>query len=71
MVCREITELNQVKYAEFTLGVVARFSRDFPTRSYGRILAALAAGNGVIKPPRKQDVEIIAEACWAAGVPVF
>ena len=68
-------ELNQVKHAEFTpLGVVAVIPPwNFPTAiPTGGVLAALAAGNGVIFKPAPETprcAEIIAEACWAAGVP--
>ena len=69
------TELDQLKYAEFTpLGVLAvvppwNFPTAIPT---GGVLASLAAGNGVIFKPAPETprcAEIIAEACWAAGVP--
>ena len=46
---------------------------NFPTAiPTGGVLAALAAGNGVIFKPAPETprcAEIIAEACWAAGVP--
>ena len=68
-------ELSQVKYAEFTpLGVMAvvppwNFPTAIPT---GGVLASLAAGNGVIFKPAPETprcAEIIAEACWSAGIP--
>ena len=68
-------ELHQIKYGEFTpLGVIAvvppwNFPTAIPT---GGVLASLAAGNGVIFKPAPETprcAEIIAEACWAAGVP--
>ena len=68
-------ELDAMEGAVFTpLGVMAvippwNFPVAIPT---GGVLASLAAGNAVIFKPAPETprcAEIIAEACWAAGVP--
>ena len=72
---QQSSELEQTDHARFTpLGVIAvippwNFPVAIPT---GGVLAALAAGNGVIFKPAPETprcAEVIAEACWAAGVP--
>ncbi|MBC8363842.1 MAG: bifunctional proline dehydrogenase/L-glutamate gamma-semialdehyde dehydrogenase [Actinobacteria bacterium] len=69
------TELEQITAAEFTpLGVVAVVPPwNFPVAiPCGGVVAALAAGNGVVFKPASRTrrcAEIIAEACWASGVP--
>ena len=69
------SELERVEGAAFTpLGVVAvvppwNFPVAIPT---GGTLAALAAGNAVVFKPAPETprcAEIVAEACWTAGVP--
>tara|TARA_B100001964_G_scaffold54305_1_gene61451 strand:+ start:1150 stop:4485 length:3336 start_codon:yes stop_codon:yes gene_type:complete len=73
----ELNELsrNGPDAAEFTpLGVIAvippwNFPVAIPT---GGVMASLAAGNAVIFKPAPETprcAEVIAEACWAAGVP--
>lgn len=68
-------ELDQVHGATFEpLGVVAVVPPwNFPVAiPAGGVLASLAAGNGVVFKPAPQTprcAEIVAEACWAAGVP--
>ena len=68
-------ELERVAAAEFTpLGVVAVVPPwNFPVAiPCGGVVAALAAGNGVVFKPASRTrrcAEIVAEACWAAGVP--
>ncbi len=68
-------ELEAVEGARFTpFGVVAvvppwNFPVAIPT---GGVTAALAAGNGVVFKPAPETprcAEVVAEACWAAGVP--
>jgi RHH-type proline utilization regulon transcriptional repressor/proline dehydrogenase/delta 1-pyrroline-5-carboxylate dehydrogenase len=69
------TELERIDGAEFTpLGVVAVIPPwNFPVAiPAGGTLAALAAGNAVVFKPAPETprcAEIVAEACWAAGVP--
>jgi len=69
------TELEQIDGAMFNpLGVVAVVPPwNFPVAiPSGGTFAALAAGNSVILKPTPETprcAEIIAEACWAAGVP--
>ncbi len=68
-------ELESIPSASFTpfgvVGVIPPWN--FPSAiPAGGALAALAAGNGVILKPAPQAPrcsEIVAEACWAAGVP--
>jgi len=68
-------ELDRVEGARFTpLGVVAVVPPwNFPVAiPAGGTLAALAAGNAVVFKPAPETprcAEIVAEACWAAGVP--
>lgn len=68
-------ELDEVCGARFDpLGVVGVIPPwNFPTAiPAGGALAALAAGNAVVVKPAPQTprcAEIVAEACWAAGVP--
>jgi len=68
-------ELERVGAADFTpLGVVAVVPPwNFPVAiPCGGVVGALAAGNGVIFKPASRTrrcAEIVAEACWAAGVP--
>ena len=65
----------RISVAEFTpLGVVAVVPPwNFPVAiPCGGVVAALAAGNGVVLKPAPETprcAEIVAEACWAAGVP--
>ena len=69
------SELERVEGAAFTpLGVVAVVSPwNFPVAiPTGGTLAALAAGNAVVFKPAPETprcAEIVAEACWTAGVP--
>ena len=69
------SELERVEGAVFTpLGVVAVVSPwNFPVAiPTGGTLAALAAGNAVVFKPAPETprcAEIVAEACWTAGVP--
>ena len=69
------TELERIDGAEFTpLGVVAVIPPwNFPVAiPAGGTLAALAAGNAVVFKPAPETprcAELVAEACWAAGVP--
>ena len=69
------SELERVEGAAFTpLGVVAVVSPwNFPVAiPTGGTLAALAAGNAVVFKPATETprcAEIVAEACWTAGVP--
>ncbi len=69
-------ELNQVDGASFDPhGLVAVVPPwNFPTAIVaGGVLSSLAAGNGVILKPAPETprtAEIVAEACWAGGVPV-
>ena len=68
-------ELERIDGAEFTpLGVVAVIPPwNFPVAiPAGGTLAALAAGNAVVFKPAPETprcAEVVAEACWAAGVP--
>lgn len=68
-------ELDGIHGATFEpLGVVAVIPPwNFPVAiPAGGVLASLAAGNGVVFKPAPQTprcAEIVAEACWAAGVP--
>ena len=68
-------ELERIDGAEFTpLGVIAVIPPwNFPVAiPAGGTLASLAAGNAVVLKPAPQTprcAEIVAEACWAAGVP--
>ncbi len=68
-------ELEAMEGAVFTpLGVMAVVSPwNFPVAiPTGGVLASLAAGNAVIFKPSRMTprcAEVIAEACWAAGVP--
>lgn len=68
-------ELERMHGASFEpFGVIAVIPPwNFPTAiPAGGVLASLAAGNGVILKPAPQTprcAEIVAEACWAAGVP--
>ena len=68
-------ELDRIEGARFTpLGVVAVVPPwNFPVAiPAGGTLAALAAGNAVVFKPAPETprcAEIVAEACWAAGVP--
>ena len=68
-------ELERIDGARFTpLGVVAVIPPwNFPVAiPAGGTLAALAAGNAVVFKPAPETprcAEIVAEACWAAGVP--
>jgi len=68
-------ELGRVDAAEFTPhGVVAVIPPwNFPVAiPCGGVVAALAAGNGVVFKPAPETprcAEVVAEACWAAGVP--
>ena len=68
-------ELERIDGADFTpLGVVAVIPPwNFPVAiPAGGVLAALAAGNAVVLKPAPETprcAEIVAEACWAAGVP--
>ena len=69
------TELDKVHGATFEpLGVIAVIPPwNFPFAiPAGGVLASLAAGNAVVFKPAPQtprSAEIVAEACWAAGVP--
>ena len=69
------SELERMEGAAFTpLGVVAVVSPwNFPVAiPTGGTLAALAAGNAVVFKPAPETprcAEIVAEACWTAGVP--
>ncbi len=69
------TDLNSVSGATFTpLGIVSVIPPwNFPVAiPAGGVLAALAAGNSVLFKPAPQTprcAEIVAEACWDAGVP--
>jgi RHH-type proline utilization regulon transcriptional repressor/proline dehydrogenase/delta 1-pyrroline-5-carboxylate dehydrogenase len=71
----ELEELADTQGAQFTpFGVVAVVPPwNFPVAiPAGGVLAALAAGNTVLLKPSVETprcAEIIAEACWAAGVP--
>jgi RHH-type proline utilization regulon transcriptional repressor/proline dehydrogenase/delta 1-pyrroline-5-carboxylate dehydrogenase len=71
----EIDELERTQGARFTpFGVVAVVPPwNFPVAiPAGGVLAALAAGNTVVFKPSLETprcAEIVAEACWAAGVP--
>ena len=68
-------DLEAIDGATFTpLGVVAVVPPwNFPVAiPAGGVLASLAAGNGVLFKPAPQtqrSAEIVAEACWEAGVP--
>lgn len=68
-------ELESLSGTRFqSLGVVAVIPPwNFPVAiPAGGVMAALAAGNGVVFKPSKETprcAEIIAEACWSAGVP--
>jgi RHH-type proline utilization regulon transcriptional repressor/proline dehydrogenase/delta 1-pyrroline-5-carboxylate dehydrogenase len=71
----EVERLQQTQGAKFTpLGVVAvvppwNFPMAIPA---GGVLASLAAGNSVLFKPSLETpriAEIVAEACWAAGIP--
>ncbi|HAQ23431.1 MAG TPA: aldehyde dehydrogenase [Acidimicrobiaceae bacterium] len=68
-------ELDRIEGASFEpLGVVAVVPPwNFPVAiPAGGVMAALAAGNGVVFKPAPETprcAELVAEACWAAGVP--
>ncbi|MFQ5557239.1 MAG: proline dehydrogenase family protein [Acidimicrobiales bacterium] len=68
-------DIDGISGAEFEpLGVMAVIAPwNFPVAiPAGGVLAALAAGNAVVFKPSKEAprcAEIVAEACWAAGVP--
>jgi RHH-type transcriptional regulator, proline utilization regulon repressor / proline dehydrogenase / delta 1-pyrroline-5-carboxylate dehydrogenase len=68
-------ELERLDHATFTpLGVIAVVPPwNFPVAiPAGGVLASLAAGNTVIFKPAPETprcAEVVAEACWAAGVP--
>lgn len=70
--CLQLEEIHGATFAPLgTIAVVPPWN--FPTAiPAGGVLAALAAGNGVVLKPAPQTprcAELVAQACWAAGVP--